>query len=67
MLFEAETLLRLARRSGISIQRSGEFLVVAGHAVTPIWLDAIKRHKPVLIEIVPLERGAADPGRAPGR
>lgn len=54
MLFEPESLLFLARRSGLDIYRRGGRLVVVSETSIPkVWAEAIKRHKSELLPLVP--------------
>jgi hypothetical protein len=55
MLIEPDLLLSMVRRSGFTVSRSGDNLIISPKSkVTPEWLNLFKAHKPALLPIVPL-------------
>lgn len=64
MLFDPETFIRLANRSGFTMVRKGDRLIVRpGDQLTDVWTEAFKRHKPGLIDRVPVESEDIDEGQ----
>jgi hypothetical protein len=61
MLFEPESLLCLARKSGLNLYRRGGLVIIesqSGGAISKVWAEAIKRHKPELLPLLPKQTTA---------
>ena len=64
MLFEPETLLFLARKSGLTLRRKGrQVLITSAHPIPAAWAEAIKQHKAEMLPLLP--DVAARHGRPP--
>lgn len=57
MKFEPHAFLRLAAASGITLKRHREryeIMVWATHGLPDVWIDAIRKHKPALMRVLPV-------------
>jgi hypothetical protein len=55
MLFEPETLLCLARKSGLNLYRRGGLIIIesqSGDGIPKAWTDVLKHHKPDLLPLL---------------